>query len=193
MRHRVGLRTVLLALVVVVASGCNPKANLQTIQSEGGVFECDVSQSWVEETSAKPWRAFRHQDHPGLVLKFKVGSWAIPARNAKQLRAGLGARYNLRYGGVESVLTYRGNALVMYNHDENEYGGAVHTRNWALAKEWYLDHALVVEAQLRVPPEALNTVEVKKIIEDLDVQIGDARLNVDSAGPGGQVQPTSGS
>ena len=127
-----------------------------------------------------------------MLLKFKVGSWAIPARNAKQLRAGLGARYNHRYGGVKSVLTYNGNAMVMYNHDEKSYGGVVHTRNWVLAKEWYLDHALVVEVQLRVPPEANNKPEIAQLRNDLDIQIGDARLVTDAPDQRGQIQPTAG-
>ena len=176
-RLRPRLLPTVLSLAVIGVAACTAPEPTQPVDFRRGLLNIDISDQWVPERAKDKQMTFAHPALADVRLSFvdQTRDYGTPMTTAG-VRGAIGSELNLRYGGVNARLSLGGNALLHYARDEGAGNEKVHTQNWVLARP--LGHSAIarVAITLKVPQGNRTSLEIQKLIESLDKQIGDAKM-----------------
>jgi hypothetical protein len=174
MKHRHSLARAPALIGALLLLACGPGS--QTFQH--GPIRLSIPGEWTA-TEDGDQLLLRTARAGGAELLVDTTTWDIGGMNvsAAALKGMIGSELNLEHGGVDARLTLTGNAFLAYDRTtEDTLGRATYTRNWVVATPYSVGYVLRADFSLRVPADMNSSTDVRELIEDLDLAIGEAEF-----------------
>jgi len=172
-----GLSLILVGLSLAVATtACGPSEPIQPIAFNNRL-SMNLSQKWVFQRKSGKKAFYSHGDSKGVRLSFEDQSreYGVPM-TVQSVRGAIGTELNLAHGGVTSRTTLSHTALIDYSGSTKEGRKRVYTRNWVVARPLGATAVARVAVTLRMPDGEQNSTEMQALMEQLDKQLGDAKM-----------------
>ena len=165
-------------LLCAVACGGRDDVPTQAVQFGRGMLDMSIGDVWQLESASDEARVYVHRDYEELRLELEgiTEEFGHPLR-VSDVKSIIGKELNRAYGGVSTRVSLGGNAMIKYHRDLiDEYDDAIRTEDWVLAKPTGQGDITRIEISLRMPEALRANPKIEALIEQLDLQAGDARI-----------------
>ena len=174
------LRSLVLVPLVLCVLGCGAgdERPTQAVQFGHGMLDMSIADAWQLESADEESRVYVHRDYEALRLELAgiTEEFGHPLR-VVDVKSLIGKELNRIHGGVSTRVSLGGNAMIKYTSDLiDEYDDAIHTEDWVLAKPTGQGDITRIEISLHIPEDLRTHPKIAALIEQLDLQAGDARI-----------------